>query len=149
MIETINKILDFLIQNYALYMVVTMSIIVSLTVFILSFIKKPIKALTSKIKDDRFRKLANKMFILFAFGLSAGAWFMLQIISPAYFHFEGEKILFTGAFSIVLYALGDGVITNQRALDMVNEIIEEVGEPKKTKTEKTNTAVNEYLKKVK
>lgn len=154
MIETANQILDFLIANYALYMVVTMSIIVSFTVFILSLIKKPIKAITKKIPNERFRKLANKVFILIAFGLSAGAWFMLQVISPAYFHSEAEKILLTGAFSIVLYALGDGVINNNTAMQMVNEIISDVDEKKDNKTDsktkdKGNSAVNEFLKKVK
>lgn len=156
MIEIVNQILDFLIRNYALYMVVTMSIIVSLTIFILSLVKKPIKALTGRIKDDRVRKLANKMFILFAFGLSAAVWVLLQIISPAYFQFEGDKILLTGAFSIVIYALGDGVITKSRALEMVNEIIKEPEKDKSSENkdetpspDKGDSALTEFLKKVK
>lgn len=154
MIETINQILDFLIANYALYMVVTMSVIISLTVVLLALIKKPIKALTSKIPNEKVRKLANKMFIFFAFGLSASAWLGLKIISPAYFSFEPIEVLLTGAFSIVLYALGDGIITSASAQNIVDEIINDTEDTTAEKpTEKSdndkNSAVNEFLKKVK
>ena len=154
MIETINQILDFLIKNYALYMVVTMGVIISLTVGLLSVIKKPIKKLTGKIPNEKLRKLANKMFIIFAFALSALAWFALRVISPAYFSFELLEVLLTGAFSIVLYALGEGIITRTTAKDLVDEIVNDADEKiveKKTKkkSNKPDSAVTEFLKKVK
>lgn len=154
MIETINQILDFLIKNYALYMVVTMGVIISLTVGLLSVIKKPIKKLTGKIPNEKLRKLANKMFIIFAFALSALAWFALRVISPVYFSFELLEVLLTGAFSIVLYALGEGIITRTTAKDLVVEIVNDADEKiveKKTqkKSNKPDSAVTEFLKKVK
>lgn len=153
MFETANQILDFLIKNYALYMVVTMSVIISLTVGLLSLIKQPIKALTSKIKNEKLRKLANKMFIFFAFALSALAWFVLKLISPAHFSFEVVEVLLTGAFSIVIYALGEGIITRSSAKQIVDEIVnntqDEKAENETIKKSKTESAVNEFLKKVK
>lgn len=157
MIETINQILDFLIANYPLYLVVTMSVIVSFTIVLLAFIKKPIKALTGKIQNEKLRKLANKIFIIFAFILSASAWFCLHFFLPQYFSYQPIEVLLTGAFSVVLYAVGDGIITRDSAKKLVDEIISDTNEkkekdkekPVKEKKAKNNSAVAEFLKKVK
>lgn len=154
MIETITKILDFLIANYALYMVVTMSLIISLTICLLTFIKKPIKKLTSKIENERLRKLSNKTLIVIAFGLSAIIWLFLHLIMPKYFDFELQSVLISAAFSIVVHALGDGVITQGAAKNLINEIIVDVSENKKEKPIKEkkseqHSAVTDFLKKVK
>lgn len=130
-----------------------MGCIVSVTIGLLTLIKKPIKKLTAKIKNERVRKLVNKIFILFAFGISAGIWFFLNIIAPVYFSIEAVEIVLTGALSIVIYALADGVITKNKAQILIDQLTETIEQTEtkntKTKKEKSNSAVQEYLKKVK
>jgi hypothetical protein len=132
-----------------------MGVIISFTIGILTLIKKPIKKLTAKIPNEKVRKLANKMFIVFAFGFSFIAWFVLNLVAPSYFSLEGIEVLLTGAFSIVLYALGDGVITKSKAQQLVDTIAEvaddkKADEKKSEKVEKKpESAIKEYLKKVK
>lgn len=156
MVDIIRQILTYLVANYALYLVVTMGIIVSLTIAILTFIKKPIKKLTAKISNEKLRKLANKMFIVFAFAISTLAWVFLNVFAPAYFSLEAIEILLTGAFSIVLYAFGDGIITKSKAEQLVDTIAEVADDKKREqkkledkKSEKSESAIKDYLKKVK
>lgn len=141
------QILNYLLKNYALYLVVVMSVIISLTIVILTLIKKPVKKLTCKIKNEKLRHLANKPFIFVAFGLSALAWFVLNKISAFYFPFEAVNVFLTGALSIVVYALGDGIVTKSKAkelFDAVKEITED-----KVIDEKDKTAVEEFYDKIK
>jgi hypothetical protein len=79
----------------------------------------------AKIQNEKLRKLANKMFILFAFGLSALMWFVLNKISAHYFPFDEIKVLLTGAFSIVIHAFGDGIINKTQAKEII-ETVEEI-----------------------
>ena len=148
MIEFINEILTFLTRHYALYLVVTMSIIVSLTIGLLHFVKKPIKKLTAKIPNDKLRKLANKMFIILAFAISAFSWLVLNLISPAYFGFEPMKVLLTGASAVVLYAFGDGIVTKSTAQTFIDEITDLDTKDEKAE-EKTTNAVKDFWNKVK
>ena len=143
MVEVFQDMFDYLLSHYALYMVITMGIVVSLTVVLVALIKKPIKLLTAKITNEKLRKLANKTFILFSFGLSALAWFVLSKISAQYFPFEVVNVFLTGALSVVTYALGDGIITKSQAKQAV-ELIEAVVEDEKV-DQKDKTAVEEYL----
>ena len=140
--QLVRQILDYLVANYALYMVVTMGVIISLTIAILTLIKKPIKLLTNKIKNEKLRKLANKPFIVLAFVISACIWGALSFVSEHYFPFEGIKVLLTGAFSIVVYAFGDGIITKPTAEQLV-ETIKEIDEDKVV-DEKDKTAVKDF-----
>jgi uncharacterized BrkB/YihY/UPF0761 family membrane protein len=145
MVEIAKQILDYLIANYALYMVVTMSIIISLTISILSVIKKPIKKLTAKIPNERVRKLANKTFVILAFVFSGLSWISLHFIAPSYFDLNTVQILLTGAFAVVLYALADGVVTKSKAQQIV-ETIADYAEDKENKAEqekKDNKATKE------
>jgi hypothetical protein len=126
--EVLESIFNYLLDNYALYLVVMMGLLIMIINTVLMFVKKPIKMLTSKIPNEKVRKLANKMFILFAFGISALLWFVLSEISAEYFPFDEIKVLLTGAFSIVIHALGDGVITKSKAeqlIDTIKDIAEE------------------------
>ena len=134
-----------------------MGVIVSFTIGILTLIKKPIKKITAKITNEQLRKLANKVFIAFAFSISFGAWAILHCVAPAYFDIEAVEILLTGALAVVLYALGDGVITKSKAQQLVEKITE-VAEDKKAEQKKDEeikpekkkeSAIKEYLKKVK
>lgn len=149
MIEVLRPIMDYLIANYALYLVVTMGVIISLTIGLLTLIKKPIKKLTSKIPNEKVRKLANKMFIFFAFGISAAAWAILNLISPSYFPLEALQILLTGAFSIVLYAFGDGIITKGTAQNLVEATKDFVEEEKSAEETKDKDAIKAFWKDMK
>jgi hypothetical protein len=130
-----------------------MGVIVSFTIGILTLIKKPIKKLTAKIQGERLRKLVNKVFIAIAFGISTFAWYILNLVAPQYFSIEAVEIILTGALAIVLYALGDGVITKSKAQQLVETITdvadEKKAEQKTEKAEKKESAIKEYLKKVK
>ena len=126
-----------------------MGVIVSFTIGILTLIKKPIKKLTSKITNEPLRKLANKIFIFFAFGISFGAWALLNLFAPQYFSIQSVEILLTGAFSIVIYALGDGVITKSRAQQLIDTISEVADDEKTEKSPESESAIEKYLKKVK
>jgi hypothetical protein len=129
-----------------------MSVIVSFTIWFLSLIKKPIKKLTSKIKNPRLRKLTNKIFVLLAFAISFASWVSLNIIAPSYFPLEALEILLTGSFSIVIYSLGDGVITKSSAkalVEQITEVVDEAKEKEKNEETKSESAIQEYLNKVK
>ena len=123
--ELIKEILIYLLENYNLYVFVALIISMSLIIIVLNLLKKPIKKLTSKIKDERLRKLANKSIILLSFGLSALGWVILNLILPNYFEINMVLILLDGAFPVVIYALQDGVITKDKALSLV-ETLEDI-----------------------
>lgn len=154
MVEVVKQILNYLISNYALYLVVIMSCIISFTIGFISLIKKPIKKLTQKIHNEKLRKLANKMFVFFSFGISALVWFVLNVIAPYYFPIDAILILLTGSFANVIYALGDGVITKSRAEQLVANIADVVDDNGKKPTDEktkgeTSDPVKEFWKKVK
>lgn len=158
MVEILNQILNYLVANYALYLVVTMSIIISLTISLITLIKKPVKCLTGKIKNPKLKALANKVFIVFAFAFSGAFWVALHFISPQYFSIDTIQIILTGAFAIVLYALGDGVLTKPKTQQIIDTIADFVEENKETKTEinpqkeqpqKATDPIKEFWKKVK
>lgn len=154
MVDVLRQILNYLVSHYALYMVVTMSAIVSLTITILALIKKPIKKLTAKIPNERLRKLANKTFIVLAFAISGVAWVVLNVIAPSYFSVDTIEVLLTGAFAIVIYALGDGVVTVPIASQLVEKVTDFVDDKQDTKAlpkteNKTDDPVGDFWKKVK
>jgi amino acid transporter len=148
MLEIMQDLFDYLLAHYALYMVVTMSIIVSFTLVMVSLMKMPIKKLTDKIPNEKLRKLVNKVFILASFGISALCWFALNKISAEYFPFEIANIFLTGAMSVVLYAFGDGIINGSQAKKLI-ETTKEVVEDGETGKEEVGTAVNEFWQKIK
>lgn len=117
-----EEIFTYLIGHYALYLVVVMSILMMLILVVLNLIKKPIKKLTSKIKSERVRKLANKSIIVLSFGIAIGVWFALNAIAPNYFKINWLEILFTGALPVVGYAVGEGLISVSTAKNLVNSI---------------------------
>jgi hypothetical protein len=152
MYEVIKSILDYLISNYALYAVVTMSAISVITIFVLALVKKPIKHLTAKITHEKVRKLVNKVFIFLAFGISAFGWAILNYFAPSYFPLDAFEIVLTGAFSIVLYALGDGVLTKSSAQQLVESIKDFAEDEKKDKNNSDKNAkdpIKEFWKTVK
>jgi uncharacterized protein YacL len=148
MYEVIKSILDYLISNYALYIVITMGVIVSLTIAFLSLIKKPIKMLTAHIEKPRLRKFSNNTIcISLSFGIASFIWKMLNLIATSYFPMEAITVLLTGALAVVIYALGDGVITKstaQQLVEQIKDINDEITEPEKNKD-----PIKDFWKKVK
>lgn len=141
--QVIKEIFTYLTNNYAMYLVVTMGLLITIINTVLMFIKKPIKLLTKKIANAKLRALTNKIFIVFAFGFSALAWYGLSTLSAEYFPFDEIKVLLTGAFSIVVYALGDGIVNSSQAkalIDSATEIVEDG----KVDEEETQTATKEF-----
>lgn len=147
MVDIVKGIFNYLLAHYALYLVVMMGVIIMLTNTILMFVKKPLKKLTAKIRIEKLRKLANKMFIVFAFGFCALMWFVLNKVSATYFPFDEIKVLLTGAFSIVIHAFGDGVVTEKQAKEIVKTVGEIVEDGKIDDNEKH--AVADFWEKVK
>lgn len=141
--QVMNDILNFLVANYAWYLVVMMGLLISIINTVLMLVKKPIKSLTKKIKNEKLRKLANKIFIAFAFGFSALAWWGLSALSAEYFPFDTINVLLTGAFSTVIYSLGDGIVNGSKAKSLIETTIEIAGDGKVDETEK-KTATKEF-----
>lgn len=110
-----------LLQNYGLVFLV-MTTVIEILMWLL---KWPIKLLTSKIKNEVVRKLANKVLIVLVFGLSIGVYALGHWVLPQYVSFEPSKIIMTGAFSIVLYSLADGVIPKLSSLKKVEALSNE------------------------
>lgn len=132
--DFIKSIFDFLIANYALYVVVVMGALMTIIYFILNFAKKPIKKLTGKIQNEQLRHLANKSIILLSFGFATLFWFLLSFLLPKYFDFDGVEILLTGALPVVLYAFVEG-LSKPKAKKIVDTIIEIVDDGKIDKKE--------------
>lgn len=155
MVEIVNQILNYLVANYALYMVVTMSIIISLTISLITLIKKPVKHLTGIIPNERVKRLANKIFVILAFAISGGFWVALHFVCPQYFSIDTVQILLTGAFSVVLYELADGVVTKsktQQIIETITDFAEDKKEQPKQEIEqpkKETDPIKEFWKKVK
>lgn len=133
--EWLNSMWTYIVANYALYVVVVMGTIVALITCVLNLLKKPIKAVTKKIENEKLRKFANKVIILLSFGLSVLLWYLLNLVLPNYFGFEFTSIMITGALPVVVYALGDGIITKSQAKLLADTVIEIVEDKKVTKQE--------------
>ena len=138
--DIIKTIFEHLIAHYELYVVAVMGALMAIIYFVLNVVKKPIKKLTDKIESNRLRHLANKVFIVLAFGFSALFWCILNYVLPQYFAFDGINILLTGAFSIVLYAFADGLskkdeTAKEKALKVVDTIKDIVSDGKVDKKE--------------
>lgn len=130
--------IGYLYQNFSLYSVVLMVVTMSIIIAFCALLKKPIKALTKKIKNEKVRKLCNKTIILMAYGISIGLYYLLAWLLPQYIVVDWAQITLSASLSIVAYALGDGVITKSTANNLVQNI-----------KDKDNTAISEFYDKVK
>lgn len=136
----IKDIFTFLLQHYALYLVVVMSITTALIMIILNFAKKPFKKLTLKIQVERTRKFVNRTFIfILSFGLSVGFWFLLNWIAPMYFEIDYIKIFLNGVMPIFTYAYGEGWITLDTAKNLLSETFNKTEDGTLTKEEIKDT----------
>lgn len=142
-----SEFFNYLLEHYSLYVLLVMGAMTILISLILELIKIPLKKLTAKIKDETLRKLANKSIILLAFGLSAGIWFTMQAVVPKYFDADLVNIIITGTLPICLYALGDGVLSNGGAKNIINTLNEVAKDKKITKEEakKLANTLNENI----
>lgn len=144
-----EEFIDYIIyisQHYGLVMLIMIALIEA----ILFLIKQPIKLLTKKIPNERLRKLANKVLILLAFGIALGLYVAGHAILPQYVEFEAGKVVTTGAFAIVLYALGDGVVIRTKAavIDQaaaeITPTINKLANKEKLEKEEVKSAIDSF-----
>lgn len=114
--------IGYLYQNYSLYQVILMVVIMGLIISLVALLKKPIKLLTDKIPNKTVRTLANKSIIVLAFGVSVGLWYLLAWLLPQFVTFDWSQIVLSFALSITGYALGDGLITKKKATEITDGV---------------------------
>jgi len=147
----VQQIISYILANYGLLTVI-ISVLVTI---VLQLIKTPLKKLTAKIKNDRLRKLVNKLFILISYGIAFGIYYIGRSWIPTLFSNINiaEYAPIAASFSIVIYALFEGIITKKKAKDILedgniskDEIIDIV---KSSKNNQTNPNVTIVTKKAK
>lgn len=136
----IKDVLTFLLQYYALYLVLFMGIVTALIMVILNYTKKPFKKLTAKIENTRVRKFVNNSVIIFcSFLLSFLLWLLLNLIAPNYFALDYKIIFLNGAIPVVTYAFGEGWITADKAKEIIQDTTEKIADGELTVDEATDT----------
>ena len=136
----IKDVLTFLLQYYALYLVIFMSIVTAIIMVILNYTKKPFKKLTAKIENERVRKFVNNSVIICcSFILSFLLWLLLNLIAPNYFAIDYKIIFLNGAIPVVTYAFAEGRITADKAKEIIKDTTEKVNDGDLTVAEATNT----------
>lgn len=120
LMESIEKIIFFLIENYGW----VYAIMVALIVGILELIKLPYKHFTKKIKNEIVRHLLNKVIILLCFVISFLLYYFGHIILPKYIAYNTITVIGSALFSNIIYALGDGVINGNTAKKLINVVAE-------------------------
>lgn len=136
----IKDVLTFLLQYYALYLVIFMSIVTAIIMVILNYTKKPFKKLTAKIENTRVRKFVNNSVIICcSFILSFLLWLLLNLIAPNYFAIDYKIIFLNGAIPVVTYAFAEGWITADKAKEIIKDTTEKVNDGDLTVAEATDT----------
>ena len=136
----IKDVLTFLLQYYALYLVIFMSIVTAIIMVILNYTKKPFKKLTAKIENERVRKFVNNSVIICcSFILSFLLWLLLNLIAPNYFAIDYKIIFLNGAIPVVTYAFAEGWITADKAKEIIKDTTEKVNDEDLTVAEATDT----------
>ena len=145
----ISDVFNFLLQYYALYLVIFMGIITTLIVIILKFAKIPFKNLTLKITNVTKRRIVNRTVIFVAsFGLSFIFWFLLNLVAPQYFVIDYLQIFCNGALPIVAYAYAEGWIDAKKAKSLLETVVDKISDGELTKEEiketvkEVNTAID-------
>jgi hypothetical protein len=113
-----GDIAKYIVENFG-WIVLVMTVLVC---GLMELVKWPVKKLTAKIQNERIRKLANKSIILLSFGLAFLLEYVAHAIIPQYVSFSSAAALAEGAFANVLYLLGEGVITPEKAKAVVTQI---------------------------
>lgn len=139
-----EEILEYLIHNYGWISL----IMIFLVTGILQLIKLPVKLLTKKIKNETLRKLINKVFILMAFGLAFGLYYLGSIVLPQFISYSALESVIVGAFSIVIYAFGEGIIKKDSTKALTN-VIKEITEDGKVTNEEVKTAYEKFKEELK
>ena len=135
-------VFKFLIENYALYVVLMGSIITAIIMLTINYAKKPLKILTTqKIPNKEMRQLVNTAVIaVVAMGLSFGLWFLLNWIAPQYFAVRYFLIVLTGMSPIYMYAVAEGYISHVKAQKLLGDLIEKGADGELDKEEIKDTA---------
>ena len=117
---SIQDLFNWTSENYGWVTLVMVALISGLV----ELLKIPFKKLTSKIKNEKVRKLANKFIILLAFGIAFGLRYAGSILLPKFIEFTPAISLIEGAFSNLVYALAEGIITPSKAKELATTIQE-------------------------
>ena len=139
--------IEFLCANFSLSYVILVVVTMGIIIGLCALIKKPIKALTNRISNEKLRKFANKSIIILAYAISIGLYYLLAWLLPQYVTVDWVQILLSASLAIVAYALGDGVITKNTAKLAVDDLKEIVKDGKVDENDKT--AIKEFYDKVK
>ena len=113
-----SEIYNVIVENYG-WVFLVMVLIVSAVV---EALKVPLKMLTSRIKSDKGRKAVNKVIILITFGMAFLVDYLASLISPSSVEFSSLKSMVVGAFSNLLYAVGEGLISLPTAKKVAEDI---------------------------
>lgn len=118
---SVQEFYVWIVENYGWITFIMVALISGIT----EILKLPLKKLTSKIKNEKLRKLANKSIILIAFGLAFLLRYLGSLVLPKFISYEPVLSLVEGAFSNLVYAIGEGLITPLKAKE-VGETIKDV-----------------------
>jgi hypothetical protein len=125
MLELLKDVFTFLYeQEYGWFVTILMTMFMIIIGLLLKIIKKPIKHFTSKIKNEKLRKLANKSIIVLSFAIAIGFWYLLHYLLPQYFTINWGQIILSGALPIVAYAVFDGILPVEKVKKIVNKVID-------------------------
>lgn len=128
-----DDIVKFIVENYGWIAMIMTALITGL----IQLIKIPIKKLTSKIASEKMRKLANKSIIVLSFALAFLVEYLGHLCLPKYIPFSSATALVEGAFSNILYLLGEGIITKPQAKQLADEVKDATSDASSEEAEKT------------
>lgn len=114
----IEEFAFWLINNYGWITLIMVGLVAGLV----EILKLPYKKLTSKISNERIRKLANKFIILFSFGIAFLIRYLGSIWLSQFITFEPVLALCEGSFANIIYALSEGIISNSSVKTLSNTI---------------------------
>lgn len=115
---TIEELSNWIIANYGWISFIMIALISGLV----ELVKLPIKKLTSKIKNEKIRKLVNKSIILVTFAIAFGLRYVGSIVLPQFIEYKPVLSLVEGAFSNLVYAMGEGIIPTSKVKTIASTI---------------------------
>jgi len=107
---TIEELFKWIATEYGWISLIMVAIISALT----ELVKIPIKMLTSKIKNDKLRKLANKSIILMTFAIAFLIEYLGSVVAPQLTTFNSTMALIEGSLANLIYAIGEGLISSSK-----------------------------------
>lgn len=121
--DFIQDIFTFLLQHYELYLVIFMGVVTAIIMTVINYGKKPLKKLTAKIPNNKIRGVVNaSVIIVCSYLFAIGLWYLLAWLLPQYFWVDYKVIFLNGSLPIVTYALGEKLVTKDKAIQTITDI---------------------------